>query len=78
MWYRRYWSDPMETFHRHSNFRTRTRIYPNNGYYPRYWGSYNSNISEIDQNITNFGTQTNVSQSAFVNQGIDIDNYKRL
>lgn len=55
------------------NFRIRTRIYPRrygNDYFYGY-SSVNSNISEIDQNIENFGTQTNVNQSAIVNQLID-------
>lgn len=55
------------------NFRIRSRIYPTNGYYPRFWGVIGSNVSDIDQNITNFGTQTNVKQEANVNQKIDVE-----
>lgn len=54
------------------NFRLRTRIYPRRyGFDYNYgYSSWNSNVSSVDQNITNFGTQTNVSQSSVVNQSI--------
>lgn len=62
------------------NFRLRTRIYPRvygDGYRYYMWDSsnINSNISSVDQNITNFGTQTDVTQSSVVNQSI-IDRVK--
>ena len=56
------------------NFRNRTRIYPRAYGFPSYYSFFENEIARIEQTNTNFGTQTNVSQNAVINQ----DNFGKI